>query len=416
MLAEADQIIVPWEAVHSPVTQDCYMRRARQFLVFAGYMDPKLHKHKPGPSYVVEAERRETNRAMIAMIQAGIADSKKLKIQVIAFTYELRKRMDSEDGAKRIKPGQARNLLKPIKLALDMNEVVLPWKKMMRLIPSENRSQDREYTVEELRMILQASSLHLRVAELFMASSGMRVGAFDFINVGNLEPIEIDGKLACGLVHVYAGEGDDEYVTLISKEAYLTFLDYVESRKAAGEVIGPDSPLIMIRSLKHRMSSKAIGKCINDTLWKVGLRKEKKRRHEVQMDHGFRKFYDNVAKDYIREEYVEKLLGHDTGVKEHYDRRLPKPLIEQYLKAMPYLSIDSAYRAEAELSQKLEEQQKQHASEWNEVRLENLELKERQREADKRMKDMEVALITLKGVLEEIKSERLKSLGEPARQ
>ena len=97
------------------------------------------------------------------------------------------------------------------------------------------------------------------------------------------------------------------------------------------------------RNGRRSMISHSIINALNDVTWKVGLRKEKKKRHEVQITHAFLKFFDNVAKDYMEEECVEKLMGHDTGVKEHYDRHLPNPAIEQYLRAMPYF-ISEVYR------------------------------------------------------------------------
>ncbi len=55
-----DRVILPWEAVHSKVTQEGYKRRSRQFLVFAGYMDPALWSHKNPTKAAAEAEGRET--------------------------------------------------------------------------------------------------------------------------------------------------------------------------------------------------------------------------------------------------------------------------------------------------------------------------------------------------------------------
>ena len=55
-----DPVILPWEAVHSKVTHECYRRRSSQFLVFAGYMDPTLWSHKNPTKAAAEAEGRET--------------------------------------------------------------------------------------------------------------------------------------------------------------------------------------------------------------------------------------------------------------------------------------------------------------------------------------------------------------------
>jgi hypothetical protein len=127
----------------------------------------------------------------------------------------------------------------------------------------------------------------------------------------------------------------------------------------------------------------------------VGLRKEKKRRHEVQMDHGFRKVFDNETNDRVDKVYVEMLIGHrshvqdprgavDLNTSRHYDRRLPLPVVRQYLKAMPYLSVDEGYRGEAVLQEKLEEVQKAKDEDVRDLRFQLLEEKQKTRDlADK---------------------------------
>ena len=401
--APAERVILPWEAVHSRFTQDCYQRRSRQFLVFAGYMDPKLWSHGNPSQAVVATERKETERAMRAFISASTKDVARAKREVLAFIDALKARMTSEDRSRRITSGQARNLLKPVKLALELNEISLPWKKLMRLVPPDARSKDREYTLEELTTILKASSLHLRVAELFMASSGMRVGAFDLLDVGHVKPLVVAGKTVGGRVTVYAGEGDAEYETLVSREAYQAFLDYIGQRKGAGEKVTPSSPLLVIRNRKRptRMAGKLVGKCINDILWKVGLRTEK-RRHEVQMDHGYRKFFVNNAKDHMDENYVKRLYGHDLGTEEHYDRRIPMKCIEQYLATMPYLSVDPACRAEGHLTLELEKVTQERDKEFTDLRLKLLERDSQVNSLAERVRKQEATLKEVHSILKSI--------------
>jgi hypothetical protein len=253
----------------------------------------------------------------------------------------------------------------------------------------------------------------LKVAVLFMASSGIRVGAFSYLNVGNVEPLfdaEDDKKLACGKILVYAGEGDDEYETLISKEAYLTFQEYIQHRTDSGEKVTKKSPAIAVKRkligddgnpIYRRCSPGTIRNSLTRVLWNIGMRKEQRKRHEIQVDHGLRKFFDNVAKDYIEEDYVEKLIGHHTGVKQHYDRHLPKPAIERYLKAMPYLSVGEAFRKEAELTQKLEVLEKEKKNEFNELRLKLLERTDETEELKKKQQATEAKLNAVLNTLQD---------------
>jgi hypothetical protein len=62
--AQEERVLLPWEAVHSKFIKDCYQRRSRQFLVFAGYMDPVLWNHHNPTAEMVRVEREETERAM----------------------------------------------------------------------------------------------------------------------------------------------------------------------------------------------------------------------------------------------------------------------------------------------------------------------------------------------------------------
>ena len=48
-----------------------------------------------------------------------------------------------------------------------------------------------------------------------MVSSGIRVGAWDYLRWGNIVPIEQDGKIVRTRMMVYAGE-EDSYVTFIN--------------------------------------------------------------------------------------------------------------------------------------------------------------------------------------------------------
>jgi hypothetical protein len=51
-----------------------------------------------------------------------------------------------------------------------------------------------------------------------MASSGIRVGAWDYLQWGHIRPFERDGEAITAKMIVYAGE-DEEYFTFISPEA-----------------------------------------------------------------------------------------------------------------------------------------------------------------------------------------------------
>lgn len=48
-----------------------------------------------------------------------------------------------------------------------------------------------------------------------MASSGIRLGAWDYLKWGHIRPIEKDSKVVADKIVIYAGE-EDEYFSFIS--------------------------------------------------------------------------------------------------------------------------------------------------------------------------------------------------------
>lgn len=76
-----------------------------------------------------------------------------------------------------------------------------------------------------------------------MVSSGIRVGAWDYLKWGNVVPIKKDEYLVAAKMTVYAGEAD-EYFTFMSPEAFRALESWMESRKKSGESISSDSWLM----------------------------------------------------------------------------------------------------------------------------------------------------------------------------
>ena len=395
---------LPWEALKSPVSRSNYRRKSRWVLEYGGYVDSKLIHHRPGPGFAIKEENEEIERGMRRFIDDARSEPEKVRTLVLGFITDMNRRIDAGE----ISHDSVKSVLKPFRLALDLNDIPFSWKNPLRLIHVHGTVKDREYTLDEVRLMAAKAALPIRVAILFMASSGIRIGAFDFLHVRDVAPLEIDGRVVCGRLTVYAGEGHDEYETLISREAYDTWTEYMKIRGNPP----PDAPAIASRSGRAGVKSATLKNVLNKIAWRTGLRKEKKKRHEVQIAHGFRKFYDNVAKDYMDEPYVEKLMGHDTGTKEHYDRHLPKPAIEQYLRAMPFLSISEAYRQVTVLEKQLEKAEGQNRQEMTELRLQVLESEKKQRELEKEKDELKSTIEGqgkfLKDVQEQIREIRKK--------
>jgi hypothetical protein len=101
----------------------------------------------------------------------------------------------------------------------------------------------------------------------------------------------------------------------------------------------------------ERLQSSGVKRLFEDTLWKFGLRKEKKKRHEFSI-HSVRKFFKTRAEQVMMPINVETLMGHSVGISDSYYRPIEKELLEDYLKAVPLLTVSEAeeVRRESQLS------------------------------------------------------------------
>jgi integrase len=144
---------------------------------------------------------------------------------------------------KEITGSTVRNYLKSIKLFCEMADISITWKKITRGLPrAKSYADDRIPTIEEIRKLLEYPDRRLKAIIITMASSGIRLGAWDYLKWGHVRPIT--GKegvdvLAAKII-VYAEE-EDEYFTFISKEAYQALKDWMDYRSFSGESINEES-------------------------------------------------------------------------------------------------------------------------------------------------------------------------------
>jgi hypothetical protein len=78
-------------------------------------------------------------------------------------------------------------------------------------------------------------------------------------------------------------------------------------------------------------------------LWTQGLRSKLeigKRRHEFQADHGLRKYFKTKCEIAgMMPINIEILMGHSVGISDSYYRATEKELLDDYLKAINFLTI-----------------------------------------------------------------------------
>jgi len=125
----------------------------------------------------------------------------------------------------------------------------------------------------------------------------------------------------------------------------------------------PDDPLIksvrypVIRRLNQKGVRKRMDKIVHDIGLRPALTPDKKR-HEVQLDHGFRKYFNTMMRR-AKVDYLDKedMMGHSVVLEKHYERYQEEDFerFREYQKAIPFLTIADEERLLLK-TQKLEEQ------------------------------------------------------------
>jgi hypothetical protein len=131
---------------------------------------------------------------------------------------------------KEITAGTIRNYVKSIKLFCIMADVTIPWEKITRGLPRGRRyADDRAPTPDEIKKLCEYPDRRIKPLVYTMESSGIRVGAWDYLRWGNIRPIEQDGKIVAARMLVYANE-DDSYITYITPSAYHELAEWMKYR------------------------------------------------------------------------------------------------------------------------------------------------------------------------------------------
>jgi len=95
----------------------------------------------------------------------------------------------------RINPNTIPTYYFQIQTFLETNDIDLKWKKIRRLFPAKVKKTGREaWSTQDIKIMLgSVINIRNRALVLFLASSGIRIGAIEEIRIGNL----IDMPLGC---------------------------------------------------------------------------------------------------------------------------------------------------------------------------------------------------------------------------
>jgi hypothetical protein len=274
---------------------------------------------------------------------------------------------------KIISKSTVRNFYKPIKLFCDMNSIQFNSSVITRGIPSgSEHSNDRIPTREEIRDMLQYPDRRLKPITYTMVSSGIRIGAWEYLKWKNISPIyDQNNKIIAAKIIVYDGE-PEQYFSFVTTEAYNALKEWMDFRANQGEKITAESWLmrdlwntghILINSKNSNLKRGTSGnvsipkKAGSDSIrmiftraWRIQnirsytLDMNSKRRHEFKTTHSFRKFFETRALEHMKLLNVKILMGHDTGLERSYYRPTEEELLQDYLNVVDLLTINEENR------------------------------------------------------------------------
>lgn len=300
-----------------------------------------------------------------AFVTLSKKDISVVKSIIKAYVRELIQRSESSDPKNRIGANRINNLIKPIKALCAANEVDISWKLVDKKIPKPGKSEDRAYTREEIqKMMIKATDITDKIIVCMFSSAGFRLEGWNFFIWKDLTFFKNkDGSFKGAALCVYRGD-IEQYWTFITPETCKYLMLYRESwKKRFGNYPRYDDPLIVSNriGLPTRLGYSGVQSRMRELVMSIGLRpplKNGKRRHKVQLDHGFRKYFNTMCRRAkVNGLDKEDMMGHVNGLEKHYERyeEFDFERFPEYQKAIPFLTISDEERDKLELIQKQQE-------------------------------------------------------------
>jgi integrase len=256
----------------------------------------------------------------------------------------------------------------------DLNEVVLNKKKIYRYLGEEEKPiQNRGYTREEIAKMLEVCDERVKALILILASTGVRIRAIVDLKLEDLTSIPNHDIYK---VKVYS-DSKQSYPVFITPEASKAINTYLGYRERYGEKLTPKSPLFRdqfdrndpesIHNVKP-LKLRAVERLIARTIEKSGLRTVERQtelqhnehgriRKEVRLTAGFRKFFDTqlIYAD-VRPAIKEMFMGHSIGYDDNYFKPSENDILEEYITAVDWLTINEENRLKKQVKELTEKQ------------------------------------------------------------
>jgi hypothetical protein len=283
-------------------------------------------------------------------------------------------------------------LITPIFTFYQLNDVMLNRKKVSRYLGEYKRVvRDAAYTTEQIQAALQNADTRIRMILLILSSTGARIGSLPSLVLGNLTKLPNYGLYRI----VFYENSNNEYYSFTTRECALTGIDnYLSYRQRCGEKISFNEstqkwepsyiPLLrmqfdvndMLQVRNPRpMTISALRVALTAHLVRSGLRQiehptapesPKRVRKSVSLSTGFRKRCISLfIQAGLNHEIRELLVDHATQLDQHYFRPTEDQVLQEYLKAESYLTIDPSLRLQQEV-----QTLKVEKSSWEALRIE----------------------------------------------
>jgi hypothetical protein len=288
---------------------------------------------------------------------------------VIRFVLFQKERIDN----KEITSGTLRNYVKAIKLFCRMNRINVGWDIISHSLPRvKQHANDRIPKLDEIKKLIEYPDRRIKPIVLLSASTGIRVGAWDYMKWKHIKPIKNENNVIVAAKLVVYPNEPEEYFTFMTPEAYNAVKEWMDFRSSFGEEITGESWILRNTWQKvkprysHRIGlakypkqfkSTGIKTLVGRALQIQGIRakldlKNGEKNHDWKTLHGFRKFFKTQAERAMKSLNVEILMGHDIGLADSYYKPSEEELLADYIKSVDLLTIEhDRYKLERQVKE-----------------------------------------------------------------
>ena len=152
--------------MNSPQTREKYITRLDRFFRFINVQGTAIEERCR--SFAEIAKKDNNNKWVLN--------------NVLKFLQIYKQRVELRE----ISGATLRNFVKSIKLFCEMNNILVPWKKNTRGLPKGRKfADDRAPTIEEIHRLMEYPDRRSKAIVYTIASSGIRIGAWDYLQLGH---------------------------------------------------------------------------------------------------------------------------------------------------------------------------------------------------------------------------------------